>query len=1032
MKFTEDSRVKIPTILHLIRLGYEYLSLKDASWDAETNIFPEIFKKAIAKINPEIEQDDIAHLFEDMKLSLDNEDLGKAFYEKLTEQSGVKLIDFENFNNNSFHVVTELTYQNDDEEFRPDIILLINGMPLVFIEVKKPNNRDGVLAERDRINKRFQNPKFRRFVNITQLMLFSNNMEYDDESPLPIEGAFYASPSYHEPVFNYFREEEVLNLTALLHPVNDEIENTVLKDNNLEVIKRNPEFLTNKSPETPTNRLCTSLLSRERLAFVLQYALVYVHETDGIEKHVMRYPQLFATKAIEKKLNEGVRKGIIWHTQGSGKTALAYYNVRFLTDYFQQQSIIPKFYFIVDRLDLLTQAHREFTSRGLVVHIVNSREAFAQDIKSTKVIHNDTGKPEITVVNIQKFKDDPDVIQSQDYNVDIQRIYFLDEVHRSYNPKGSFLANLSQSDTNAIKIGLTGTPLLGEDYSSRSLFGGYIHKYYYNASIADGYTLRLIREEIATNYKMVLQQALEEVEVKMGDVDRKLIYAHPSFVEPMLGYIVIDFEKSRGAMNDASIGGLVICDSANQARQMHEIFKNKYAAKSNISDASNAFQRPPEYTEEVPSYGEQKKQAAKIKTAALILHDIGTKEQRKDWVEDFKAGKIDLLFVYNMLLTGFDAKRLKKLYLGRVIRKHNLLQALTRVNRTYKDFRYGYVVDFADISKEFEETNEAYFKELQLELGDEMEHYSNLFKSQDEIKEEIEQIKDVLFRFDTKNAEIFSQQISEIQDREIVLALKKALANAKSLYNLIRLQGDYELLTHLDFQKLNKLYIETSNHLDLLNLKESIESGTDTTNLLNVALEDVIFKFVKLGEEELVLADKLKNTLRQTREALGGNFDQQDPKFVTLKEELERLFKKKNLSEVTQDEMNKNIDALKKIHERVKELNRQNNLIRQKYLGDAKYARIHKRLMERGGISESERKIFKALNGIKKSADDQVMQNAQILDNESYFERMMMPHIIDQFMKKQNIKLNPDVSKYINKLVVAEYLNEFNTGSRTW
>ena len=127
------------------------------------------------------------------------------------------------------------------------------------------------------------------------------------------------------------------------------------------------------------------------------------------------------------------------------------------------------------------------------------------------------------------------------------------------------------------------------------------------------------------------------------------------------------------------------------------------------------------------------KQANKVKSAALILHDIGSKEERKDWVEDFKAGKIDLLFVYNMLLTGFDAKRLKKLYLGRVIRKHNLLQALTRVNRPYKDFRYGYVVDFADIRKEFDATNKAYFEELQAELGDEMEHYSHLFKSAEEI-----------------------------------------------------------------------------------------------------------------------------------------------------------------------------------------------------------------------------------------------------------------------------------------------------------
>lgn len=154
MKFTEDSRVKIPCILHLVRLGYQYLSLKNATWDEETNIFPELFRAAIAKINPGINGEDIERLLTDIKLLLDNEDLGKAFYEKLTERSGTRLIDFTDFSNNSFHVVTELTCKNGDDEFRPDLTLLINGMPLIFIEVKKPNNREGVLAERNRINTR--------------------------------------------------------------------------------------------------------------------------------------------------------------------------------------------------------------------------------------------------------------------------------------------------------------------------------------------------------------------------------------------------------------------------------------------------------------------------------------------------------------------------------------------------------------------------------------------------------------------------------------------------------------------------------------------------------------------------------------------------------------------------------------------------------------------------------------------------------------------------------------------------------------
>ncbi|WP_085702417.1 type I restriction endonuclease subunit R [Pseudomonas sp. B15(2017)] len=1036
MVFSEDSRVKIPCILHLVRLGYSYLSLKGASWDEQTNIFPALFCSSLARINPGVEADDIDRLLAEVKLLLDNEDLGQAFCDRLTERSGTRLIDFENFDNNSFHVVTELPCRNGDDEFRPDITLLINGMPLAFIEVKKPNNREGVLAERNRIITRCRNLRFRRFINITQLMVFSNNMEYEDGSPQPIEGAFYASPSYDSPIFNYFREEEALNLAELLTAEDDDIENAVLRDNNLNVIKHSPEFLSNKDPDAPTNRICTSLFSRQRLAFLLRFSLVYVNEADGLQKHVMRYPQLFATKAIEKKLDAGVRKGIIWHTQGSGKTALAYYNTRFLTDYFQRQGIIPKFYFIVDRLDLLTQAQREFAGRGLIVHSIDSREAFARDIKATQVLHNHSGRSEITVVNIQKFQDDPDVVRTEDYDVNIQRVYFLDEVHRSYNPQGSFLANLSQSDRSAIKIGLTGTPLLGDDRNSRALFGDYIHKYYYNASIADGYTLRLIREEIATNYKLVLQEALAAVELQQGDIDRKLVYSHPKFVEPMLEYIVRDFEKSRGALADASIGGMVICDSAEQARQMFEIFNAVHAKlgqpSPNLQDSSQALIAAAQPGSDAARIQLENK----AKSAALILHDVGSKEERKQWVEDFKAGKIDLLFVYNMLLTGFDAKRLKKLYLGRVIRSHNLLQALTRVNRTYKDFRYGYVVDFADIRKEFDATNKAYFDELQAELGDEVEHYSNLFKSAEEIAEEIEAIKDILFSFNIENAEEFSRQIIQIQDRATVLALKKALADARSLYNLIRLQGDYALLQQLDFQKLNQLYRETCNHLDMLNLKESIESSTDTANLLNVALEDVLFMFSKIREEELVLADKLKNTLRQTREALVDNFDQQDPKFITLREELERLFKKKKLNEVSQEEMTANIGALNAIHDQVKELNRQNNQLRAKYQGDAKYTRIHKRLQERGGLTQTERRLFEALSGVKQQADEQVLQNTQLVNNESYFEGMMMPLVIGEFQNRQKIQLTPGASRTINQLVVAEYINEFASGTRigtrTW
>ena len=167
-------------------------------------------------------------------------------------------------------------------------------------------------------------------------MVFSNNMEYDDSSPEQVEGAFYATTAQKEPTFIYFREEPDSALPAL-HELHPSTEAEILCDNNLQSIQHTVEFATNKDPNSPTNRICTSLFCRERLAFLLRYGFAYVRAEHGLKKHIMRYPQLFATKAIEAHLEADKRSGIIWHTQGSGKTALAYYNVKHLKDYYTKR-----------------------------------------------------------------------------------------------------------------------------------------------------------------------------------------------------------------------------------------------------------------------------------------------------------------------------------------------------------------------------------------------------------------------------------------------------------------------------------------------------------------------------------------------------------------------------------------------------------------------------------------------------------------------------------------------------------------------
>lgn len=146
MTFNEDSRVKIPAIVHLTRLGYSYLPKSAiANLHTDTNIFKDQFKAGLSKINDrEFTDTEIDSFLSEINIQLDNSDLGKRFYKSLLGDFACKLIDLENFENNLFHVVTELTYKNEEEEFRPDITLLFNGMPLSFIEVKKPNNREGI------------------------------------------------------------------------------------------------------------------------------------------------------------------------------------------------------------------------------------------------------------------------------------------------------------------------------------------------------------------------------------------------------------------------------------------------------------------------------------------------------------------------------------------------------------------------------------------------------------------------------------------------------------------------------------------------------------------------------------------------------------------------------------------------------------------------------------------------------------------------------------------------------------------------
>ena len=740
---------------------------------------------------------------------------------------------------------------------------------------------------------------------------------------------------------------------------------------------------------------------------MLRFGLVYVEEEskDGqmqLQKHVMRYPQYFATRAIEETIAKGVKKGVIWHTQGSGKTALAFFNMRYLTNYFSKEGIVPQFYFVVDRLDLADQAFKEFTKRGLKVKRINNPQELNQKQDGY----------DVAVVNIQKFKDDSNLTDRSGYDLNRQNIYFIDEAHRSYNERGSYLPNLYQADTMAIKIALTGTPLItykkdGKTKEShattRDIFGDYIHKYYYNQSIDDGFTLRLMREDIETSYKDNLRSINEEIQ--RGDLSKEDIFAHPHYVEPMLDFIIEDFNRARDLVfDDQTIGGMIVCDSSKQARELEKQL-------------------------------EERRQAGSTKlTSALILHDEGDKEEKKDKVDAYKEGKIDLIIVYSMLLTGFDAPRLKRLYLGRKIKAHNLLQTLTRVNRPYKDYLFGYVIDFADISEEFDKTNRAYLKELNQEYDSTLtgengeDIFGSLFVSADEISQELRKIEHILIDYPTDNLEYFSQAINDIKDRKQLIDLRKALESAKRYYNVARLLGYEHLFQQIDIAQITTLLNILSRRMLTLSLIDKTDDFSSQI-ILNLAMSETSFSFVKIAEEELRLAaNDLEDWRRRVSGEINKQIDEKDPEWVSLYEEFKRIMQKhviyaqegysmENIKE-TQKDYEELFKSVENYHTRMRRLTMNFN-------GDEMAARSYKHVTNSTTVSEF-LAIYYVIKDSKVRLDHKIGQNQGILENEGYLKRLIEEEITHGVLDSQSDKRlsMQDVDRVVESLF-EEYEREY-------
>lgn len=946
LKFNEDTRVKIPATIQFLKIGYNYQSLKDENLDIDfnTKIFINRFKPAIERINSkELTYDEVKSLLDEINGLIKNNDLGKEFYFRLINpQYKLKLIDFENIENNDFAIVDELPFSitpdSDVGSFRPDINILINGMPLAFLEVKKPNNEGGIQKEFKRmINDRLKNGEFKKYFNLLQMVSFSNNMEYEDsdEAEDVRAGSFYTTPNGNNTSFSFFREDdEMYNINYPYIEIDEDTIKNVTKDLGYSKTEcDSSEFKENLKELTPCNRFITSIYDKERFLYFLYYGILYVNEKVPL-KQIMRYPQFFATRKIIERLESGGKGGIIWHTQGSGKTALAAYSNRIIKDYYAKKNIVARFFFVVDRIDLLRQTSAEFENRGLSVINCNSKSEFTVELNkslSTKTLVDSIG--EYCVVNIQKFEGEMPEAKN-DYNAKIQRIFFVDEAHRSYSTNGEFFKNLMTCDPNGVFIALTGTPLLSKKERSNLKFGDYIHKYFYDKSIADGYTLRIKKEDIDTVAKKEIKQNLD---VEDNQLENKDVYESDAYVTALGKFIERDFKNFRFQNADNTIGGMIVCRTNTQARKVHKWFEENSELRTGlvITDTTDPAQN-------------------KI-----------NKENQLNFRNDTFP---DLLVVNLMLTTGYDVKRLKKMYLLRGPHAQSLLQTISRVNRPYKSpvgkvYRYGYIVDFVDIEEEYNNTIEAYIKELEDDMNDNGENegsLTGLVVGIDDINAKYQRyLTELTDIIDIDNLEKFNKQLTYL-NKDALLKIRRLLngiRDCETEFIISRVKDQYISVEQSEhYKELRKL---TQNRINFINLKSDTVGMMDVIS--NEEVVEILYDFIKtkitiLDLSKLNIIDdprvkRFVDTATDIQKVIKNNKNKEDIQVRKLNELLEEVFDKLNISDL--DNMDELTDELKEALKKAQEINDKNEELSNTYGGNFAFVKTYQDIIEDNDIDNS-------------------------------------------------------------------------------
>ena len=688
--YLERNVSQIPAIELLQSMGYTYISPEDCEKQRGSRyhvLLKDILRGQLRKLNrytyagaenefsaanieramDELDEPLVDGLVRTSEKIYDALLLGKSYPETVgggkSLSFNLKYIDWDNWDNNLFHVTEEFAVDSRDKrhDARPDIVLFINGIPFAVIECKAPHVSVDQAVE--------QNIRNQQAEYIPQLYKYAQIVMATNKNAVK-----YATTGTPKKFWNVWKEENDTFLNAAL-----------------------ARLVADRVP-TEQDRNIISLFSRERIKELIRYFVLF----DANVKKICRYQQYFAIKEIIKTIRQTDSKGnrqsgVVWHTQGSGKSLTMVMLAKYIL--MELASCNPRVVIVTDRKELDGQIANTFTHTRLNPARATSGRHLVDLVKS--------GKADVITTIINKFNT-AERLDTKNYSGDV--FVLIDESHRSNY--GAMASKMRTVFPNACYIGFTGTPLMKREKNTMARFGKLIHKYTIRDGVEDGAIVPLIYEGRFVEQKVDEENIdiwFKQTTKRLTDPQKEDLRQKWSSIRRLtstdarIKRIALDINNHfLLGFKDTGFKAMLATNYKRDAIRYLKCFEQ-------FGDLTcGVVISPPDMRESVDDIDEGTDDMV-IEYWEKMMKQYGDADAYEEAMKNkFCDGEIDILIVCSKLLTGFDAPVCQVLYIDKELKEHGLLQAIARTNRLREGKEYGLIVDYRGLIQKLDAAMDMY------------------------------------------------------------------------------------------------------------------------------------------------------------------------------------------------------------------------------------------------------------------------------------------------------------------------------------